>query len=149
MTRDAWRRVRSSVEVHEGLRLRPYRDTTGHLTIGYGRNLSSKGITAAEAVVLVDNDVAEAVRAVADRYPWAAELEPARWAVLVELMFNLGPERLALFVPTLALLQAGNYRGAAKRLRSTLWAEQVGPTRSGHLIGQLETGDWWQGGVDE
>ena len=36
----------------EGTRLKPYTDTTGHLTIGFGRNLSQVGISLAEAEYL-------------------------------------------------------------------------------------------------
>lgn len=41
--------------VDEGLRLRPYFDTQGKFTVGVGRNLSGKGLSAAEArAVLAD-----------------------------------------------------------------------------------------------
>lgn len=139
----AWARLRASVQAHEGLRLRPYTDTTGHVTIGYGRNLTTVGLRPGEATLLCDNDLREAVDLVRTHHPWAASLSDARLAVLVELMFNLGPDRLALFVPTLALLEAGQWDRAADRLRRTKWATQVKARRADHLLGQLVSGEWW------
>lgn len=44
---------------HEGLKLKPYRDTVGKLTIGAGRNLNDLGISEREAMFLLDNDIME------------------------------------------------------------------------------------------
>jgi lysozyme len=41
----------------EGVRLHPYTDTVGKLTIGVGRNLADMGISDAEATVLLQNDI--------------------------------------------------------------------------------------------
>lgn len=54
--------LREQLERHEGLRLKPYKDTVGKLTIGIGRNLDDKGISRKEAFALLDNDIAEVVR---------------------------------------------------------------------------------------
>ena len=45
---------------HEGLRLKPYKDSVGKLTIGYGRNLDDVGISQEEAEILFSADVAQA-----------------------------------------------------------------------------------------
>jgi lysozyme len=42
----------------EGLRLKPYQDTVGKWTIGYGRNLDDRGISKYEAEAMLRNDVA-------------------------------------------------------------------------------------------
>ena len=49
--------LRSQLERHEGLRLKPYRDTVGKLTVGYGRNLEDVGISRDEADFMLDNDI--------------------------------------------------------------------------------------------
>ena len=41
----------------EGVRLKPYRDTVGKLTIGTGRNLDDMGISEVENAMLLDNDI--------------------------------------------------------------------------------------------
>ena len=43
-------RLAEQLKVHEGLRLKPYKDTVGKWTIGIGRNLEDKGITEQEAL---------------------------------------------------------------------------------------------------
>lgn len=45
------------LKLDEGLRLKPYRDTVGKLTIGIGRNLDDVGISEAEAEYLLSNDL--------------------------------------------------------------------------------------------
>ena len=41
----------------EGMRLMPYRDTVGKLTIGVGRNLDDVGISLDEANMLLTNGI--------------------------------------------------------------------------------------------
>ncbi len=55
---------------YEGLRLKPYRDTAGHLTIGVGRNLDGAGVDRAEAMLLLKNDIAAARADMDVRWPW-------------------------------------------------------------------------------
>jgi hypothetical protein len=45
----------------EGLRLKPYRDTVGKLTIGFGRNLEEKGISQLEAEFLLYQDIEQSI----------------------------------------------------------------------------------------
>lgn len=66
MNRD---RLKAQLVIDEGLRLRPYRDSVGKLTIGCGRNLDDVGITAAEAMMLLDNDVSRVERELVARLP--------------------------------------------------------------------------------
>ena len=111
---------------HEGLRLKPYKDTVGTLTIGYGRNLEAKGITHAEADYLLDSDVQEAIDEVFASLPWVADLDENRQAILVNMAFNLGINGLLEFHNTLAAVEAGNYEEAAKGMLASKWAKQVG-----------------------
>ena len=53
--------LRSELRRDEGVRLKPYRDTVGKITIGVGRNLTDVGITPDEADVLLDHDIAAAI----------------------------------------------------------------------------------------
>ena len=45
----------------EGCSLVPYRDTLGNWTVGYGRNLTDKGLSREEATLLCKNDISEAL----------------------------------------------------------------------------------------
>jgi lysozyme len=110
---------------HEALRLKPYKDTEGILTIGVGRNLE-KGITEAEAMVLLDNDIISVFDDL-DRYcPWWRRMSEARQLVLADMCFNLGIRRLMGFMKTLSAMQSGRYEIAAVEMLDSLWARQVG-----------------------
>ena len=41
----------------EGVKLKPYKCTAGHWTIGIGRTLEIQGISGREALFLLDNDI--------------------------------------------------------------------------------------------
>ena len=125
----------------EGLRLKPYRDTMGKLTIGVGRNLDGPGITEAEAQQLLVNDVAVVEEAVRRTLPWTAQLSPTRQAVLINMGFNLGVGGLLRFRLMLDALKDGNYHLAAREMLSSLWATQVG-VRARRLAAQLEFDQW-------
>lgn len=131
----------ASLKLHEGLRLKPYRDTVGKLTIGYGRNLDDRGITREEADTLLLNDAYDAWEE-AERLvrAWPA-LDEVRRAVLAEMVFNLGAARLLGFRLMLAAVNDGRYTDAANEMRSSLWATQVGQ-RAETLAKRMATGSW-------
>jgi lysozyme len=135
-------RLRQQLILHEGLKLYPYADTVGKLTIGVGRNLTDNGISHVEALFLLDNDIE--LRAVADlmrEAPWVAELDPVRQAVVIDMCFNLGWPRLSQFRNTLAAIQRGDWVLAAEGMRASLWAKQVG-SRAVRLRKMMLTGKW-------
>jgi len=125
----------------EGMRLRPYRDSVGKLTIGVGRNLDDKGISLGEADLLLDNDLSEYSAAVLARVPSAYKLDEARRAVLVGMAFNMGIAGLMRFKVMLAMVERGDYAEAARAMLDSLWARQVGH-RAERLAIQMETGTW-------
>lgn len=139
MTETDLGRLRQQLTTHEGLRLRPYVDTVGKLTIGVGRNLTDKGISYAEAMVLLDNDVDE-VTSDLGAYGWFSPLDSVRQLALADLRFNLGPGRFRTFRKMLAALEAGNYEAAAAQLIDSAWAAQVQPSRRDRLYRMLRTG---------
>ena len=110
----------------EGLELKPYRDSVGKLTVGVGRNLDDKGISEAEARMLLANDVDDAWRDLDNNCPWwTAMPEPAQ-AALLNQCFNLGWPRLSTFKKMLAALERGDYHGAAAEAEDSKWFRQVG-----------------------
>ena len=120
------RRVAEQLLVDEGLRLKPYRCTAGKLTIGVGRNLEDKGISAAEALGLLDNDIDEFWKELTSLLPWVLTAPEAVQEVLLNMAFNLGVPGLLKFKETLRLLQSGDYRRAAAAMLDSKWAKQVG-----------------------
>lgn len=123
----------------EGLRLKPYRDTVGKITIGVGRNLTDKGISSREAFDLLDHDVDDAVADLAGAFPWFARLDAVRQRVLVNMRFQLGAAGLRRFRATLAAIAAGDYVAAGDHMQASRWATQV-PARAQRLIRMMKTG---------
>ena len=118
----------SLIKKHEGLRLHPYKDSVGKSTIGWGRNLEDKGITQAEAELLLSNDVHDAeddARALLGDGVFEL-LTDTRKAVMVNMAFNLGLTRLRKFVIMLKAIKEGRNLDAATAMLSSKWAEQVG-----------------------
>ena len=110
---------------HEGLRLKPYRDTVGKLTIGVGRNLEDRGITKEEALFMLHNDIKAVIEELDRRIPWWRELDDIRQEVLVNMAFNLGVPRLMRFKRFLSALERRDYEKAAEEMLDSRWAEQV------------------------
>lgn len=132
-------RVAEQLLVDEGLRLRPYRCTAGKLTIGVGRNLEDRGITQAEALLLLDNDIVAFWAELAVAQPWVlAAPEPVQEALL-NMAFNLGVGGLLGFKQTLALMQTEQYAAAASAMLASKWAGQVGK-RAERLARQVREG---------
>jgi len=120
----------------EGCRLKPYKDSLGIWTIGYGHNLESRGISQAVAdqILLEDATIAEQNTLVA--WPWAKNLDEPRRNVLVNMVFNMGLERVRGFKQFLAALEHGDNEAAASHMLDSLWAKQVGAraTRLANVI---------------
>jgi lysozyme len=125
----------------EGLKLFPYTDTTGNLTIGVGRNLTGVGISAEEAEYLLGNDIYRAVGSLSKVLPWADRLDDARHGALVNMTFNLGIGGLLQFENFLASMRAGDWKTAAADMLDSKWAEQVG-LRAKRLSQQILLGTW-------
>lgn len=117
--------LRKDVMHAEGLRLKPYRDTVGKLTIGYGRNLEDVGITKLEAEVLLDHDLADAEMECRKAFAWFDGLSELRQRVIVEMVFNLGLSRFMEFKATIAALMLRDYETAARQMLASKWAKQV------------------------
>ena len=110
---------------HEGLRLFPYKDTVGKLTIGVGHNLTDLGITEEMAYAILNRDV-EDVIADLKRFPWWDSLNETRQMALADMRFNLGPTKFRGFKNTLKAISEGRWNDAAKGMLASKWAKQVG-----------------------
>ncbi|WP_208855193.1 glycoside hydrolase family protein [Marinobacter algicola] len=117
--------LRTQLERHEGLRLKPYLDTVGKLTVGYGRNLEDVGISRDEADFMLDNDIDQVERQLntVDEYQG---LDPIRQAVLANMAFNLGFRGLMGFKNMWAAIANQDWQSAAREMLSSKWAKQVG-----------------------
>lgn len=115
------------IQLHEGLRSKPYVDTVGKVTIGVGRNLTDRGLSEKEVDFLYENDLEIAYTAARNVIGYKFDdLTTNRQAVLVDLSFNLGFGGLREFVKMVTAVQESRYDDAAKEMLSSLWAKQVG-----------------------
>ena len=118
-------RLIDSVKQHEGLRLRAYQDTAGVWTIGYGRNLQTLRIDAETAEQWLREDLQAALED-AKRFPEFKYLDTqARRNVFVEMCFNLGATRLALFTKMLAAIRKQDWERVADEMLDSKWARDV------------------------
>lgn len=120
----------------------PYVDSLGKTTIGFGHNLSDRGLPEAIVEALLAADLAAAVadaKAIfGDAYGKAT---PARQAALADMAFNLGRARLARFEKLIAAVAAGDWSRAANEALDSDWAHQVG-NRAEEDAALLRRGDF-------
>ncbi|MGN7613921.1 glycoside hydrolase family protein [Magnetococcales bacterium HHB-1] len=133
-------RMKEQLSQHEGLRLKPYRCTAGKLTIGVGRNLDDNGISKAEALHLLGNDINRVISELNNSFHWFETLDEIRKRVLIDMAFNLGITTLRRFKRMLRAVEAGNYPLAAKEMLDSRWARQVG-RRATKLSQMMSTGE--------
>ncbi len=110
----------------EGLRLEPYKDTVGKLTIGYGRNLDDVGISEAEAEYLLRSDLRRTINNLDSKLSWWRNLTRNRQCAIANMCFNLGVGGLLTFEKMLEALKEKDYPLAADEALDSLWAKQVG-----------------------
>jgi lysozyme len=123
---------------HEGFEAKVYLDTTGNITIGYGRNLQANPLTLAEwdvvlpsgistkqADKLMQNEITYTIRWLSS-FDWWNNLSSNRQIAMVDMGYNLGPGRFAKFTSMLRALENSDYSAAAAAMKESLWFDQVG-----------------------
>lgn len=131
--------LRQMVKQDEGLRLKPYTDTVGRLSIGYGRNLTDVGISQEEADLLLDHDLDVAIRGLMRVHSDVLALDPVRQIVLANMAFNLGVPALGHFAQMWAAIGRGNWTEASAAMLDSTWARQVGK-RATRLAAAMKSG---------
>lgn len=118
-------KMENLIKLQEGLKLQLYKDIMGNQTIGYGRNLSAKGIRTDEAALMFANDIAEVEADLKRTIPWYEELSPARQAVIIDVCFNIGLGGLMGFKDFLRAAESGDAKTAATELLDSHAAKQL------------------------
>jgi lysozyme len=126
VTSDTLAALMADLRRDEGLRLKPYVDTTGHISIGYGRNLTDIGITRAEAEAMLREDTLRHVMELEALLPWVKSLDAVRQRAMGNLAFNLGLPSLLKFKTFLGHMERGEFKAAAVALLQSRYAQQVG-----------------------
>lgn len=133
--------TRDLVKYHEGCSLRPYRDTVGKLTIGWGRNLEDVGISQREADQMLDVDLIHAEGICVRIFGGWYALSAVRRAVLIDMAHNLGEGGLRSFRKMRAAIEAGEFALASLEMLDSKWASQVG-ARARRLANMMKDDQW-------
>ena len=115
--------LKNDLIADEGIRLKPYLCPAGKTTIGVGRNLDDVGITEAEAMTLLDDDVARVTAQLAKALPWLQGNNVQR--AVGNMTFQMGLGALLKFKKMLAALQARDYNAARREALDSAWAKQT------------------------
>ncbi|AWV97515.1 glycoside hydrolase family protein [Arcticibacterium luteifluviistationis] len=139
--------LRNYIVSNEGLRQRAYNDSLGIPTIGVGFNLNRhdanwrlselglnyehvyygrQELTIDQINHLLDSDLDNSISSVQKLFPNFNQFSSKRQIVLVDLVFNLGINRLSTFVKMIAAINEGNWQTAAKELENSNYYTQVG-----------------------
>ena len=128
------------IKKHEGLRLSPYMDTKGHLTIGYGHCIKGTHIIDKDvAEALFEKDLAEATAA-ARSLEEGVNLNSAREGVIIEMCYQLGRHGVWAFQKMWSCLKKQDYLGASMEMLNSAWGREC-PARVKELALIMETGN--------
>lgn len=139
--------IENLIARHEGRRAAVYDDTEGVPTIGIGWNLLDADsqdicdhfgldlsglkdgtilLTNAQIDEVFDYQLNEAVSEAMVFFPNFVTMPNNVQAVIVDLLFNMGPTRFSQFHNTISALKSGNWTAAAAGLKASKWFTQVG-----------------------
>lgn len=139
------------LKFEEGFRARPYRDTVGVLTVGYGRNLQAHPIpnrdwrvqpaTRKEADGWLRDEVTAVYFSLRKHRPLLEEIDQVRAACLINMAFQLGVAGLLGFKRTWRCIEQRDWAKAAANAAASKWARQT-PNRARRVCRALESGAW-------
>ena len=121
--------LRERIKRHEGFRGKPYDDTKGIITIGYGRNLEANPLTEAEADLLFENDLRRA-RVGARRFAFYEALSMNRQDVLTEMVFQMGYGGVMKFKLFRVAAMEQRWGDAYDEMLDSAWHRTDSPTRA-------------------
>ena len=120
------RRLREMLIKDEGYEKFPYRDTTGHITIGIGHNLSDNGLPDHIIERLFLHDIQTVEKQLRGELSYWKTLPDNARLVLLNMGFNLGINGLLQFKRMLAHVRLKEWKLAADEMLNSRWARQVG-----------------------
>jgi lysozyme len=127
------------IKRNEGFRQHVYKCSAGALTVGYGTNLESRGVTRAEAEILLRNEVVD-IRGELVNLDFWGRLDIVRQGVLIDMAYNLGMNGLFKFRKMLAAISNEDWQAAHDECLDSNYAEDV-PARAHRNAQMLLTGN--------
>jgi lysozyme len=118
-------KAKSWIKQCEGFRAMPYYDTEGHLTIGFGRNLSSHGVSLDEAEHMIDNDIDDCILKLSRNCSWYNNAPENVKIAVLNMCFNLGFTKFLTFHELIDALIERNYTKASQEVLNSKWALEI------------------------
>jgi lysozyme len=125
MTPDFQVKLKEVITKHEGYDNFPYPDTKGNITIGYGYNLSARGLPHFILNNLYEQDVNYFYFQLSKDYPWFNKLNDARKIALISMCF-MGYKKFKTFKKMISAFELEDYISAEKEILDSLYAKEVG-----------------------
>ena len=136
MLNSVYKDLTERVKKHEGFMERPYFDSLGVGTIGYGFTYLKKE----ECDKILDNRLKEATGLVEGYLSnEGISLDDFRIGILVEMTFQLGFKGVLCFKKMWRAIREMDYETAAKEMKDSRWFKQT-PVRAGELALKMERG---------
>ena len=119
------KQLREELKRDEGMRLKPYQDTVGKMTIGVGRNLTDVGLAENEVDYLLDGDIERCIEHALEIFPSFRDLPDDVQHVIVNMLFQLGKRGFSQFLKFIGHIKAGEYSAAASEALDSRAARQA------------------------
>lgn len=123
----------------EGVRTRSYQDTKGYWTIGVGHMLGNSPVYSniewdiPKIILVLLTDLNSSIFHVKNQINVFDSLSENRQRVLVNMMFNLGPNKFAGFKKMVKAINRNDYHSAYKEMLDSKWAMYDVPNRARRL----------------
>ena len=140
MTLNMRQKLKKMEVIHEGYRRFPYKDTTGHITIGIGYNLTDRGISEEWIEKQFNDDISFFHQQLEKEFEWFSSLNEPRQVALIDMCF-MGFKKLLTFKKMFHHLSHHNFKIAAKEILNSKWAMQVGD-RAHTIAKMIELGEF-------
>lgn len=136
MLNSVYHNLTERVKLHEGFRDKPYLDSLGIGTIGYGFTYLKKE----ECEKILDNRLKECCGLVEGYLAnEGISLDEFRTGILVEMTFQLGFKGVLGFKKMWRAIRDMDYERAAAEMKDSRWFKQA-PARSADLANKMEKG---------
>lgn len=140
MTPESRVKLKGMLIEDEDCKLFPYTDTTNHLSIGVGRNLSERGISSNEAMQMLDNDIMYFTAKLDSLFDFFSQLDDNRKIVLINICFNVGVNGFLGFSRMLQFVKERDFEKASHEILQSKAASQC-PNRYQRLAYVMKTGE--------
>ena len=132
--------VATTLMTAEGFRAKPYHDSRGVLTIGYGTNIG-EGISKAEATYLMRERLRGVEGLIRAGSPAYDGLPLKARAALLEMGYQLGAHGLLEFDDMLTAIKVRDWDTAANAALDSVWAREEVPKRAKRISDALRSLD--------